>query len=688
MPCPYPVSESSCESRKPGIFGYLKLLHTILITMPPCHNTNNNLNLKEGLTQNHSKTRKRGCSSSSSSSLVRRYRFKRAILVGKKGGSSTPVPMWKTKTASPSLPAHHTKPLHSSASMLPSKDKELSVSARKLAATLWEINDLPPSRVKKEFEVDQMRGCKEKGRGREKSAGLCRSGLLRSQMSDPSHSPASERMKGLEGDSCKRRVSGFSHQLLSGDYYLDALDAHSNANLIEEVENQLRSEKNRGKCTGGVKNRLKEARSGLSTSKKLLKVLNQMCLREEQASSMPLVLALGSELDRVCHQIDQLIQEQRSNQNDIEYVMKHFGEEKAVWKRRERERVHDAIKHVAEELAVEKKLRRQTERLNKKIAKEMASVKASHLKASKELEREKRAKEILEQICDELARGIGEDRAQVEELKRESAKVREEVEKEREMLQLADLLREERVQMKLSEAKYQFEEKNAFLEKLRNELEDYVRTKDEQNEDASPECKNIKDLESYFNNIVYRGFQNAEKEDDSDVENDVGQGRDDDSDDSDLHSIELNMDDVSKGYKWNFACENDGQDKRFSIDKESIGRKSFSEKIQWGSICFNKGTSSGRKRDFSINIQEVSDHFDPDRSIEFLSQARIQDDNDETQSKRSIKGLQDSISCANSDKINGRLLTLQCAGGEAGEKALALEDDNLKQEIAGEKSGC
>lgn len=66
------------------------------------------------------------------------------------------------------------------------------MSARKLAATLWEINDLPPSRVKKEFEVDQMRGSKEKGRGREKSSGLSRSGFLRSQMSDPSHSPASE----------------------------------------------------------------------------------------------------------------------------------------------------------------------------------------------------------------------------------------------------------------------------------------------------------------------------------------------------------------------------------------------------------------------------------------------------------------------------------------------------------------
>ncbi|KAK7312665.1 hypothetical protein VNO77_36707 [Canavalia gladiata] len=594
--------------------------------------------------------------------------------------------MWKTRTTtSPSMATHQhtTKPLHSSsASMLPSKDNKelLSVSARKLAATLWEINDVPPSKVKKDFE--------EKIRIREKGVSLSRSGLLRPQMSDPSHSPVSERMKGFEGDSCKRRVSGFSHQLHPGDYYLEGLDAHSSANLIEEVENELRNEKNRGKCTVGVKNRLKEARSGLSTSKKLLKVLNQMCLREQQSSSMPLVLALGSELDRVCHQIDQLIQEQRSNRNDVEYVMKRFAEEKASWKRREREKIHDAIKHVAEELEVEKKLRRQTERLNKKIAKEMASVKASHLKASKELEREKRAKEILEQICDELARGIGEDRAQVEELKRESAKVREEVEKEREMLQLADVLREERVQMKLSEAKYQFEEKNAFLEKLRNELEDFMRTRDGQNEDVSSECKKFKDLESYFNNVC-RGLQIAEKENDLDVGDDV-EHEGDDSDDSDLHSIELNMDDDSKGYKWSYACENVSKDesKGFSIDKESIGRKSFSEKIQWGSICFNKGASSGRKRDFAINIHQVSDHFDHDRSTEFLSIARIQDDNDETQSNRSSTSPQDSMSCANSVQRNSLQLTLQCADGEAGEHPLALEGDNFKQEAAARKSGC
>lgn len=166
--------------------------------MSSCHNQTNN-NFKEGLREiSHNKIRKRNCSSSSSSSLARRYRFKRAILVGKKGGSTTPVPLWKTSTtSSPSMENTTQHLLYSSASGLPSKDKEkeVSVSARKLAASLWEINDLHPSRVKKDFEVEQMRSCKETQttmRSREKAKSFSRSGLLRPLMSDPCNSPISE----------------------------------------------------------------------------------------------------------------------------------------------------------------------------------------------------------------------------------------------------------------------------------------------------------------------------------------------------------------------------------------------------------------------------------------------------------------------------------------------------------------
>lgn len=122
-------------------------------------------------------------------------------------------------------------------------------------------------------------------------------------------------------------------------------------------------------------------------------------------------------------------------------------------------------------------------------------------------------------------KGIGEDRAEVEELKKESAKVREEVEKEREMLQLADVLREERVQMKLCEAKYEFEEKNAAIQSLKHHLESYFITQlhHRQNHHQNPQTQTlhhfssnkfdkIKQLEAYLKKINFGSSQNQTKQ--------------------------------------------------------------------------------------------------------------------------------------------------------------------------------
>ncbi|XP_028767285.1 uncharacterized protein LOC114724991 [Neltuma alba] len=127
-------------------------------------------------------------------------------------------------------------------------------------------------------------------------------------------------MNGTKGQKLKKRVS---NKLQAGDHYFGGFDVLSSP-AFKEAENQPRN-KTCGKCTTGVKNRLKEARSGLSTSRKLLKILNQMCLQEPHSSSIPVILALGSELDRAYNQIDQLIRDQSSNQNDIEFLMKRFG---------------------------------------------------------------------------------------------------------------------------------------------------------------------------------------------------------------------------------------------------------------------------------------------------------------------------------------------------------------------------
>lgn len=141
------------------------------------------------------KIRKRGCStSSSSSSKVHNYRFKRTILVGKKarggiglGGSRscTPVPTWKMTPLRSAIdsPRYSQK---SNGGGGGGGGRSGPVSARRLAATLWEMNEIPTPAMSENL------GDKKKNKNalllkKEKSRSS-----VPSHLSDPSHSPISE----------------------------------------------------------------------------------------------------------------------------------------------------------------------------------------------------------------------------------------------------------------------------------------------------------------------------------------------------------------------------------------------------------------------------------------------------------------------------------------------------------------
>ncbi|CAH2054027.1 unnamed protein product [Thlaspi arvense] len=574
------------------------------------------------------KIRKRGCSSptSSTSSVLREgYRFKRAILVGKRGGSTTPVPTWRLmgRSPSPASSLRASAALHAASpgyapSQCGSKSGKVAaapVSARKLAATLWEMNEMPSPRV---VEENMMKAAPTNRKSRkERIAPLppprsARSGSLPPHLSDPSHSPVSERMERSGTGSRQRRASSTVQKLRLGDCNLGARDPISNGSFMDaiqsvmislfaaiicvqendvkqdfilstvlhiyialHIETRSRAETPTG-STVGVKTRLKDCSNALTTSKELLKIINRMWGQEDRpSSSMSLVSALHSELERARLQVNQLIHEQKPENNDISYLMKRFAEEKAAWKSTEQEVVEAAIESVAGELEVERKLRRRFESLNKKLGKELAETKSALMKAVKEIENEKRARVMVEKVCDELARDISEDKAEVEELKRESFKVKEEVEKEREMLQLADALREERVQMKLSEAKHQLEEKNAAVDKLRNQLQTYLkakRCKEKTREPPQAQLHN-EDTGEYMNHH-HIGFGSYNIED-GEVED--GNEEDSDSRESDLHSIELNIE--NKSYKWPYGEENRG---RKSTPRKSLSlQRSISDCVDW-----------------------------------------------------------------------------------------------------------
>jgi hypothetical protein len=92
-------------------------------------------------------------------------------------------------------------------------------------------------------------------------------------------------------------------------------------------------------------------------------------------------------------------------------------------------------------------------------------------------EKERKARELMEEVCDELAKEIADDKAEVEALKRETLKTRDEIEEERKMLQMAEVWREERVQMKLLDAKLALENKYKELSDLQTHLEAFIRGK-------------------------------------------------------------------------------------------------------------------------------------------------------------------------------------------------------------------
>ncbi|KAK3032502.1 hypothetical protein RJ639_037340 [Escallonia herrerae] len=581
----------------------------------------------EGRNGGKCKIRKRGCSSSSSSSMVKNYRLKRAILAGKRGGSSTPVPTWKMGTRSPSM--ENDQSVKYFLKKGGGKGKEISMSARKLGATLWEMNEFPSPRVRENLVEDESSEVEMGSKGGVVKSS--KSGLVESPLPDPSHSLVLERM-----DRDRRRKSVSCQKLLLTDNNSGGLESPRNDNLVQ-VEFQTCGQ-TPSRHVVGVKTWLKDISKGLTTSKELLKVLNRVWVPEEHHStSKSLVSALKIELDQARILVEMLIQEERSNCDEIVHdLLKQFAEERAAWKQKEQDRIHNAITSIAKDLVVEKKLRRQTERLNKRLGKELENTKASMSKAVKELESEKRAREILEQVCDELARGIGEDRVAVEELKKESAKVREEVEKEREMLQIADVLREERVQMKLSEAKYQFEEKNAAVDKLKSELEAYLTSKrcEGKRDHCSPNYDKIKELEDYLRKTLMRSSQNGESKKD---EREAGERGEDDSADSDLHSIELNMDNNRKSCEWSYIDSN-----RTSVDDIITGKKPTDENGE-EHIFLERKVSDSIEWEFSNKHQEDSDEFVRERFSKIVSQARKKDYEDEIERYKLIKDLRDHI---------------------------------------------
>uniref|UniRef100_A0ACD5U9C8 Uncharacterized protein n=1 Tax=Avena sativa TaxID=4498 RepID=A0ACD5U9C8_AVESA len=202
--------------------------------------------------------------------------------------------------------------------------------------------------------------------------------------------------------------------------------------------------------------------------------------RATAAHAHATVVALEAEIEKALAHIAELEDEKRAMRKKVKRFLKRLAEEKASWKSRARE----VMATLKEDAKAERNHRRQLEAANRKLMKELAEAKASAKQAAQSYEMERKAREMMEEACEELTKEVEEDQGEVELLRRECLGMREEMEEERRMLQMAEVWREERVQMKLSDAKLALEQKYSQLNRLQAEMESFLR-KDGKSVDAS-----------------------------------------------------------------------------------------------------------------------------------------------------------------------------------------------------------
>lgn len=113
--------------------------------------------------------------------------------------------------------------------------------------------------------------------------------------------------------------------------------------------------------------------------------------------------------------------------------------------------------------------------MNSKLLRDIAETKSSAMKLIRDLDREKKERENLEDVCANLAKEIEGSKEQIGELMNQQKRIEMEVEEERKMLQIAEVWREERLQMKIADARLILEDKYAEISSLIADLEAFLR---------------------------------------------------------------------------------------------------------------------------------------------------------------------------------------------------------------------
>lgn len=233
----------------------------------------------------------------------------------------------------------------------------------------------------------------------------------------------------------------------------------------------------------------------------------RMKLLEDQAdASTSVVSDLKAALVRAQTRIRELEFGERSYKKKVKHLLRKVEDERISGQSKEQRRIYSVVDGLMDELGRERKCCQRMEILNSKLVSELANAKLSAKLIMQNNEDEKRSREIMEEVCIELAHQIEQEKTKVEALRKESMRIRQEVEEEREMLQLAEIWREERLQMKLVDAKLALEDRYCQINKLIMDLETFLLSKS-----SALDVMELRKAEVIQHSVKSMGFQDVKE---------------------------------------------------------------------------------------------------------------------------------------------------------------------------------
>lgn len=183
------------------------------------------------------------------------------------------------------------------------------------------------------------------------------------------------------------------------------------------------------------------------------------------------------ELLRSQRAINELKAAQKSSKKIVEQLSQNVEDKRVFRKCRECKNTETVLDDLKDKLSREKRSRERIELFNAKLVHELAKTKIYSQQCMTNYSKEKKKRKMLEEVCNELAMQVREDTAKLEELLSDSVKICKEVEEEREMMEMAELWREERVQMKLADAQILLEDKYNEMVQLIAFLQVFLRSR-------------------------------------------------------------------------------------------------------------------------------------------------------------------------------------------------------------------